>query len=112
MDQGVVARYAQRLAADDTTRPLYLLIGVAPLRSAKSALWMKEHLYGTIIPDDVIERLERAADPAAEGARICVELVEALAATPGVAGVHIMAPANEAVVPEVIAQARQRLPKR
>ena len=111
MDQGVVARYAQRLAADDTTRALHLLIGIAPLRSAKSARWMKEHLHGTIIPGDVIERLERAADPAAEGARICVELIDALAATPGVAGVHIMAPANEAVVPEVIAQARQRLPK-
>jgi methylenetetrahydrofolate reductase (NADPH) len=112
MDQGIVARYAQRLAANDTTRPLHLLIGIAPLRSAKSARWMKEHLYGTIIPDDVIERLERAADPAAEGIRICVELVDALAAIPGVAGVHIMAPANEAVVPEVIAQARQRLPQR
>jgi methylenetetrahydrofolate reductase (NADPH) len=57
----------------------------------------------------MVERLERAADPAAEGMRICVELIEALAATPGVAGVHIMAPANEAVVPEVIAQTRQRL---
>jgi hypothetical protein len=41
-----------------------------------------------------------------------VELIDVLAAIPGVAGVHIMAPANEAVVPEVIAQARQRLSKR
>ena len=112
MDQGIVARYAQRLAADDITRSLHLLIGVAPLRSAKSARWMKEHLFGTIIPDAIVERLEHAADPAAEGARICVELIEALAAIPGVAGVHIMAPANEAVVPEVIEQARQRLSKR
>jgi len=112
MDQAVVARYTQRLAATDATRELHLLIGIAPLRSAKSAHWMKEHLHGTIIPDAMVERLEHAADPAAEGARICVELIEALAAVPGVAGVHIMAPANEAVVPEVIAQARQRLSKR
>jgi methylenetetrahydrofolate reductase (NADPH) len=112
MDQGVVTRYAQRLASNDLTRPLHLLIGIAPLRSAQSARWMKEHLYGTIIPDDMIERLERAADPAAEGVGICVELIDVLAAIPGVAGVHIMAPANEAVVPEVIAQARQRLSKR
>jgi methylenetetrahydrofolate reductase (NADPH) len=112
MDQGVVARYAQRLAADDTTRKLHLLIGIAPLRSAKSARWMKEHLHGTIIPDAMVKQLEHAADPVAEGAHICVELIEALAAIPGVAGVHIMAPANEAVVPEVIEQARQRLSKR
>ena len=88
---------------------LYLLIGIAPLRSAKSARWMRKHLYGTIIPDAFIERLERAADPAAEGRRICVELIEELASIPGVAGVHIMAPANEAAVPDVIAEAKRRV---
>ena len=61
---------------------LFLLIGIAPLRSAKSARWMKQHLFGTIIPDALIERLERAADPAAEGPRIAIELVEELATIP------------------------------
>jgi methylenetetrahydrofolate reductase (NADPH) len=112
MDAGVAARYAQRLAEHAETRALHLMIGVAPLRSARSARWMKEHLFGTIIPDALVERMERAADPAAEGVHICVELIEALAAIPGLAGVHIMAPANETVVPGVIAQVRHRLPKR
>src|SRR5204863_41909 len=35
-----------------------------------------------------------------------------LAAVPGVAGVHIMAPVNDAAVPGVIAEARKRLPQR
>jgi methylenetetrahydrofolate reductase (NADPH) len=109
MDAAVVRRYAQRLAENATTRGLFLLIGVAPLRSAKSARWMRQHLFGTIIPDPFIDRLERAADPAAEGQRICVELIEELAAIPGVAGVHVMAPANEAVVPGVIEAVRKRL---
>jgi methylenetetrahydrofolate reductase (NADPH) len=112
MDAGVAARYARCLAERAGTRALHLLIGIAPLRSASSARWMKQHLFGTIIPDALIERLERAADPATEGARICMELIDTLAATPGIAGVHIMAPANEAAVPDVIAQARERLPKR
>jgi len=110
MDATIAARYAARLAADAATRGLYLLIGIAPLRSAKSARWMKQHLYGTIIPDATIDRLERAADPAAEGARLCADLIGDLATIPGVAGVHVMAPANAATVPTVIAQARQRLP--
>ena len=42
-------------------------MGIAPLRSAKSARWMKHHLYGTIIPDAFVERMERAADPVGEG---------------------------------------------
>ena len=69
---------------------------IAPLRSAKSARWMKEHLWGTIIPDEFLTRLDAAADPGAEGQRICIELIEDFARIPGVAGVHIMAPANEA----------------
>ena len=112
MDAGIVRRYAGRLAEHAATRGFSLLVGIAPLRSAKSARWMKQHLYGTIIPDAFIERLERAADPAAEGARIAVALIEELAQIPGIAGVHIMAPANEAAVPAVIAEARKRLPPR
>jgi methylenetetrahydrofolate reductase (NADPH) len=112
MDTGVVRRYVARLAEHETTRDLFLLVGIAPLRSAKSARWMKQHLYGTIIADAIIERLERAADPAAEGERISVELIEELAGIPGVAGVHVMAPANEGAVPRVIAAARERLPLR
>ena len=69
---------------------------------------MKSHLFGTIIPDAFIERLEKAADPAREGVRICVELIEELSTIPGVAGVHIMAPGNDAAIPEVITAARPR----
>src|SRR4029453_17845437 len=104
-----VRRYAARLAEHEATKGFPLLIGIAPLRAAKSARWMKENLYGTIIPDAFIERLEQASDPAAEGQRIALELIEELTTIPGVAGVHIMAPANEATVPAVIAEARKRL---
>jgi len=112
MDAGVVRRYAARLAEHEATRGVFLLVGIAPLRSAKSARWMQKHLYGTIIPQILIERLDRAADPAAEGERIAVGLIEELAAIPGVAGVHLMAPANEDTVPRVIAEARKRVPRR
>ena len=72
---------------------------------------MQQRLYGTIIPQRLVERLERAGDPAPEGERIAVELIEELAAIPGVAGVHLMAPANEDALPRVIADARKRLPR-
>ena len=107
MDTGIVRRYADRLAQHEATRDLFLLVGIAPLRSAKSARWMQKHLYGTIIPEAYIERLERAADPTAEGQRIAIELIEELAAIPGIAGVHIMAPGNDAAVPLVISEARR-----
>ena len=109
MDTAVLRRYLARLREAGLLPGLKILVGVAPLRSAKSARWMRQHLYGTIIPEALIERLEAAADPIAEGQRICVDLIEELAGIEGVAGVHIMAPNNEAVVPAVAAEARKVL---
>jgi methylenetetrahydrofolate reductase (NADPH) len=112
MDREIVRRYAARLKEHAALRDFFLLIGVAPLRSAKSARWMQKHLYGTIIPDGFVKRLEDSADAAAEGERICIELIEELAGIREVAGVHVMAPANEAALPGVIAEARRRLAQR
>jgi methylenetetrahydrofolate reductase (NADPH) len=109
MDAGVLRRYMARLTEAGVLPGLAMLIGINPLRSAKSAHWMRNHLFGTIIPDATIERMEKAADPAAEGRRICVEYIEEIAEIPGVAGVHIMAPGNDAKVPDVIAMARARV---
>jgi methylenetetrahydrofolate reductase (NADPH) len=109
MDASIVRRYVAALERAGITGKIALLIGVNPLRSAKSARWMQHHLYGTIIPDAFIARLEQAADPAYEGLRICVELIEELATIRGVAGVHIMAPGNDMAIPEAIKAARARV---
>jgi methylenetetrahydrofolate reductase (NADPH) len=107
MDIDVVKRYVARLQKDKLTDKISLLIGVVPLRSAKSARWIKEHLFGAIIPDHMVERLDYAGDPAAEGKQICVDFIAQLAEVPGVAGAHIMAPNNEGAIPDVIAKARK-----
>lgn len=89
MDAGVVRRYLARLAEHGIADNLAVIVGIAPLRSAKSAIWMKEKLFGTIIPDAIVARMEAAADPLAEGRAICVDLIRELSEIPGVAGVHI-----------------------
>ena len=106
MDAGLVRRYLAQLAEHRLTERLSVLIGIVPLRSARSARWIKEKLFGAIIPEALIDRMERAKDPAAEGCRICIDMVRELAEMPQVAGVHIMAPGNDAAVPEVIKAAR------
>jgi methylenetetrahydrofolate reductase (NADPH) len=106
MDAGVVRRYMARLSEHGIAGELSILIGIAPLRSAKSARWIKDKLFGATIPDALVARMERAADPTAEGRRICLDLVAELAGIPHVAGVHIMAPGNESAVPKIIKVAR------
>ena len=106
MDAAIVRRYMNRLAEEGIAERLFVLIGIAPLLSARTALWMREHLPGSIIPDRLIDRLARAADSKAEGKRICIELLQELAQIPAVTGAHIMAPRNHNAIAEVIAEAR------
>jgi methylenetetrahydrofolate reductase (NADPH) len=97
----VARQYAAQLASDGVTERVGVIIGVGPIRSAKSAAWMNENLFGVHVPDEIIARLEGAEDAAAEGRRICAELIAGLREIPGVAGAHIMAPAQG---PDAIAQ--------
>jgi methylenetetrahydrofolate reductase (NADPH) len=110
MDVGVVRRYAARLREAGIRLPI--LVGVAPIPSARSARWMREKLFGTLIPDTIVARLEKAADPRREGRRICVEVMRELAETPGVAGAHVMAPMNFAEIPLAIEESGVTLKKR
>jgi methylenetetrahydrofolate reductase (NADPH) len=110
MDAQVVRRYVGRLRDEGLCNTLAILIGISPLRSAKSVRWMVQNLYGTIIPDGMIEALEQASDPVETGRRITIELVRELAAIPGVAGIHVMAPAAEASLPDFLREARLALP--
>jgi len=102
MDIDILARYLRRLADEGIADRAHFLVGVAPLASAQSAQWMREHLPGVIIPDAIVKRLEQATDQKAEGRRICVELLQQLSELDGVAGAHVMAPLNEAAIAPTI----------
>jgi methylenetetrahydrofolate reductase (NADPH) len=106
MDAQVLRRYVARLAEHGLTQRVFLIVGIAPLASARSARWIRDKLFGSIIPEPLIARLEAAADPKAEGHRICLELMQEYRSIRGVAGVHLMAPLNESAVPSVIAEFR------
>jgi len=103
MDLSIARRWIGSLADLGLTERLKVLVGLAPIPSARSARWMRERLFGTIIPDALVERLERAADPRREGIAICLELLHGLREIAGVAGAHLMAPQNPSAIPEVIA---------
>jgi methylenetetrahydrofolate reductase (NADPH) len=90
---------AERLATwVNTVRPTGLLdrakviVGITPLRSAKQARYMHEHLPGVHVPDAIIAEVEAAGeDGPAVGSEQAVSLVEAIRGMSVFAGVHIMA---------------------
>ena len=107
-DTGIVRRYAEGLARAGLAARLSILIGIGPLASARSALWIRKNLWGSTIPDALIERLEGARRPKEEGIAICAELLAELAEIPGIAGAHLMAPLNESAIPAAVARSGLR----
>jgi 5,10-methylenetetrahydrofolate reductase len=86
-------------------RHCFILVGVGPLSSARTARWMRAKVPGVHIPDAIIERLDNAARPAVEGCNICIEMMQRIRHMKGVSGLHIMAYRQEHLVPELIAEA-------
>lgn len=97
-----VRRYCRALVDGGFTEQAFFLIGIGPLASAKSARWMNEHLFGVHVPDEIIARLEGAADQKAEGRAICAELLHEFSQIEGCAGAHLMVPRGEAACAQVI----------
>ena len=56
-------RFMARVRDLGLDRRAFILAGVGPLASAKAARWMRRNVPGIHIPDAVIERLERRAQP-------------------------------------------------
>ncbi|WP_293864234.1 methylenetetrahydrofolate reductase [uncultured Alsobacter sp.] len=80
----------------------FIMVGVGPLASARTAKWMRANVAGVHIPDAIISRLEGAKDQKAEGKRICIELIQQIREIRGVAGVHVMAYRQEEYVSEIV----------
>jgi 5,10-methylenetetrahydrofolate reductase len=96
-------------------RECFILAGVGPLPSARTARWMRANVPGVHIPDNVIARLEGARDQKAEGKRLCIDIIQEVREIPGIAGIHVMAYRQEQYVSEIVHESgvlKGRLPWR
>ena len=80
----------------------FLLVGVGPIGTPKTARWMRANVPGIHIPDALIERLEKAEKPAVEGKKICIDLIHEIRDMEGIAGIHVMAYRRDHLVGEII----------
>jgi len=77
-----------------------VLAGIFLLKSAKNAQFINRCVPGVQIPDHIIDRLERAADPLQEGVLIAAEQVKQ--ARQLCQGVHMMAVKREDLIPQIL----------
>ena len=81
---------------------VFILPGVGPLASAKSAEWIRQNVAGVHIPDAVIQRLAGAKDQKQEGVELCIELMQEIKEIEGVSGIHLMAYRQEHRIGEIV----------
>lgn len=106
-DVPVFAQFMARVRELGLHQQVYLLAGVGPLRSPKVAEFMRSKVPGVVIPDAVVDRLNKTpkARWVEEGMTICVEIIEQVRRMEGVAGVHLMAYRQEEMVAEIVRRA-------
>lgn len=78
-----------------------VLAGVLLVRNARMARFLNANIPGMCVPDEVVSRLELAADPLAEGVAIAREAVGW--ARELCQGVHLMTLGHEDKIPEILA---------
>jgi methylenetetrahydrofolate reductase (NADPH) len=103
-DLSLMRRYMTAVRDLGLHERVFILAGVGPLRSAKTAEWLRSRVPGVVIPEDVIRRLRSvpAERQREEGKRLCVEIIRELREIEGVSGVHVMAYRQEELVAEII----------
>jgi methylenetetrahydrofolate reductase (NADPH) len=108
-DTASFARWMARVTGLGLDRRCAILAGVGPVRSLRALAYMRDSVPGLHIPDEVERRLRAvpADRVAAEGVKMCAEIIQEVRAIPGVRGVHLMAPGFEGSIPEILALARE-----
>ena len=101
-DLGLLRAFMRQVEDLGLAGKVFILAGVGPLRSAKTADWMRKNVPGMHVPDALVERLAGAKDQAREGRDICVEIIQQVREIPGIHGVHVMAYRQEESVAEII----------
>ena len=79
-----------------------ILAGVIPIKSVGAARYMQRNVSGVDVPEEVVQRLKNAEDPAVEGIKMAQDIIQQIREIKGVAGVHVMAIQWEKKMPEIV----------
>lgn len=101
-DPDTARKYMARIVASKLTHNASFIMALAPLPSADAARWVQDNVKGALVPEAIIERLERAPDPEHEGIEICAELLREVATIPGVSGANLLTLGKLEMIPAAI----------
>ncbi len=102
-DLDLFESYLEALDKRGVLDRVFLLAGIAPIRSVKGALAMRQ-IPGVRIPDAVIKRMESSADAKEESVQITLENIARIQKMHGVRGLHFTALGFESIIPRLITE--------
>ena len=100
-------KYMRRVRELGLHKKCYIIVGVGPLRSEKSAEFFRTKIPGVFIPNEILSRMRKTPvdKQQREGRKICLEIVKQVMEEEGVAGIHMMAYRQEEIAAEIIEEA-------
>lgn len=95
--------WLEQLDKRDILNKVFILIGIAPLKSFKIAQYLHHKIPGVVLPENILKRMDRAGDSAPEeGVQIALELISSIKNKTGVSGIHIMTLGWESIVQRIV----------
>jgi methylenetetrahydrofolate reductase (NADPH) len=104
-DADAIDEWLNELAKRDVLDKVYILIGLTPLKSYKTAAYMNNKIPGIFVPEKIMKRMEAAkakGNEQEEGVQIALELIEKIKTKQGVSGIHLMTVGWEEIVPRIV----------
>jgi methylenetetrahydrofolate reductase (NADPH) len=95
--------WLEELDKRDVLKKVFILVGLTPLKSYTVARYLHDKVPGVFLPENVLKRMEKAGDGAAEeGVQILLEIIDSLKGKKGVNGIHIMTLGWEDIVERIV----------
>ena len=104
-DADAIDEWLNEMAKRDILDKVYIMIGLTPLKSYKTAAYLNEKIPGVFVPEKILKRMEAAKEKGneqEEGVQITLELIEKIKTKQGVHGIHLMAVGWEEIVPRIV----------
>jgi methylenetetrahydrofolate reductase (NADPH) len=96
-------QWLEQLDKRDILNKVFILIGLAPLKSYKVALYLHTKVPGVSLPEKILKRIEKAGESAPEvGVQITLELIDSIKKKNGINGIHIMTLGWESIVERLV----------
>jgi methylenetetrahydrofolate reductase (NADPH) len=97
--------WLEQLDKRNVLNKVFILIGIAPLKSFKVAEYLHTKVPGVTLPQNILNRLEKAGESAPEeGSQIALELIDSIKRKQGINGIHIMTLGWESIVQRLVTE--------